>query len=80
MTLGGGGIRYMKPIRGGEVKSKSEMKRPYWVYSSSIAWSLTDQRIRFIRLSKMFQSCAYPDLVIMSMDGHFWNQYNNHNL
>ena len=36
-----GGIRYMEPTRGGgEVKTKPEMKRPYWVRSSSIAWSL----------------------------------------
>ena len=26
--------------RGIEVKTKAEMKRPYWVRSSSIAWSL----------------------------------------
>ena len=30
----------MEPTRGGgEVKTKPEMKRPYWVRSSSIAWS-----------------------------------------
>ena len=41
MKLGGGGhTLYGADKRGGEVKTKPEMKRPYWVRSSSIAWSL----------------------------------------
>ena len=49
-----GGIRYMEPTRGGgEVKTKPEMKRPYWVRSSSIAWSLTVTKIDPERRNKL---------------------------
>ena len=38
---GWGHTLYGADKRGIEVKTKPEMKRPYWVRSSSIAWSLT---------------------------------------
>ena len=37
---GWGHTLYGADKRGIEVKTKPEMKRPYWVRSSSIAWSL----------------------------------------
>ena len=45
---GGGWHMVYGANKRGEVKTKPEMKRPYWVRSSSIAWSLT-LRHKFVR-------------------------------